>query len=99
MKITKSTFIDIGQNGSGDMARQSNLLSSRGIPLIPPHKGTPWRVYACKCVCVGGGGWGGVNQCHKVEFWVHVIFSGQFCQWEGGGGGYVLGLKLGYTNI
>ena len=55
MKITKSTFIDIGQNGSGDMARQSNLLSSRGIPLIPPHKGTPEECMHVS-VCVLGVG-------------------------------------------
>ena len=38
-------------------------------------------------MCVGKtgvGGGGGVNKCHKVDFGVHVIFSGQFCQREGG---------------
>ena len=82
MKITKSTFIDLGQNGRGNMWGQANLLSSRETHPIPPHKGSP-----VECMHVGvcvlerrGWGWGGVNQCHEVDFWVHVIFSGQFCQ-------------------
>ena len=78
----KINIYSLGQNGRGNMWGQANLLSSRGTHPIPPHKGSPGE-----CMHVGvcvlerrGWGWRGVNQCHKVDFWVHVIFSGQFCQ-------------------
>ena len=62
MKITKSTFIDIGQNGRGNVGGQANLLSSsRGIPPIPPHKGTPGEcMHVGVCVCV--------LESHKFDF-------------------------------
>ena len=71
MKIIKSTFIDIEQNGRGNMEGQANLLSSTGEPQIPPHKRTPgecMHVGVCVCWKDGGGGGGGANQCHKVDF-------------------------------
>ena len=69
MKITKSAFTDIEQNGRGNMEGQANLLSSRGIPPISPHRGAPGKcMYVGLCVLERQGGRGGVNQCHKVDF-------------------------------
>ena len=68
MKITKSTFIDLGQNGRGNMWGQANLLSSRGTHPIPPHKGSPGECMHVGVCVLERRGWGGVNQCHKVDF-------------------------------
>ena len=55
------------------MGGQANLLSSRGIPPIPPHKGIPRECMHVGVCVLKRWGWGvgdgvEVNQCDKVDF-------------------------------
>ena len=58
MEITKSTFIDIGQNGRGYMGGQANFLRSKGMSPIPPHKGTLGECMHVDVCVLERRGWG-----------------------------------------